>query len=50
MAGALSSVILSMTLGWLAENLPHQILNTSVICALLCAAQGYLCSRRIVQP
>lgn len=50
MAGALSSVILSMALGWLAENLPHQILNTAVICALLCAAQGYLCSRRIVQP
>lgn len=50
MAGALSSVILSMALGWLAENLPHQILNTAVICALLCAALGYLCSRRIVQP
>ena len=50
MAGALSSVILSMALGWLAENLPHQILTTAVICALLCAALGYLCSRRIVQP
>ena len=50
MAGALSSVILSLALGWLAENLPHQILNTAVICALLCTALGYLCSRRIAQP
>ena len=48
MAGALSSIILSIMLGWLAHTMPHQILSTALICALLCSALGYLCSRRIV--
>lgn len=48
MAGALSSIFLSITLGWLAETMPHQILSTAVICTLICSALGYVCHRRIV--
>ncbi len=49
MSGAAASVILSCGTGWVAQILPEALLPLAALLGVLCALQGWLCSRSMPQ-